>query len=129
DPSTEGTAAAGGAPAPRESHAPLGEPGLADAATPDARPELAAPPGPGPFPCLPYRCPLAPAPDKARSVHAFRRWAHPQQPVGGHRLSLALDLQRLDRLGLRRATPEVVREAAAQHLAPRRRPLPPRRHP
>ena len=58
----------------------------------------------------------------------LRRVAHAQEPVGGNRLGLALQLERLDRLDLGRVADERERRLPDQHLARLRRLLQPRRH-
>ena len=49
---------------------------------------------------------LALTADEQRPVPTLRRVAHPQQPIGGNRLGLALQLERLDRLDLGRVADE-----------------------
>ncbi len=51
--------------------------------------------------------------------------AHVDQPVGGHALGLALELERLDRLDLDLAPHEAVGDLADEHLVGRRRLLEP----
>ena len=55
----------------------------------------------------------------------LRRVVHAQQPVGGNRLGLALQLERLDRLDLDRLAYERERRLPDQHLARLRRLLQP----
>ena len=57
---------------------------------------------------------------------AFRRIAHPYEPVGGHRVGLALQLQRFDGLRLDGTANQVERRLADQHLSGRRSLLEPR---
>ena len=103
------------------------EPGLADAGIADDRDQLAALLGLHALPRLPEERELALTADEQRLVPALRRLAHAQQPVGGNRLGLALQLERLDRLDLGRVADERERRLPDQHLARLRRLLQPRR--
>ena len=104
-----------------------GEPRLADAGIADDRDQLAALLGPHALPRLPEQRELALTPDEPRLVPPLRRVAHAQQPVGGNRLGLALQLERLDRLDVDRVANERERRLPDQHLARLRRLLQPRR--
>ena len=105
-----------------------GEPGLADTGVADDRHQLAALLGLHALPCFPDERELALASDEPRLVPALRRLAHAQEPVGGNRLGLALQLERLDRLDLGRVADECERRPSDQHLARLRRLLQPGRH-
>ena len=59
---------------------------------------------------------------------ALRHFAHSQEPVGGHRLGLALQLERLDLLDLGRVADERECRLPDQHLARPCRLLQSRRH-
>ena len=102
------------------------QPRLADAGVADDRHQLAALLGPHALPRLPHERELALTPDEQRVVPPLRRVAHAQQPVGGNRLGLALQLERLDRLDLDRVANERERRLPDQHLARLRRLLQPR---
>ena len=95
-----------------------GQPGLADAGIADDRDQLAALLGPHALPRFPDERELALTSDERRLVPPLRRVAHAQEPVGGNRLGLALQLERLDRLDLDR----VARRARASALRPAPRP-------
>ena len=79
------------------------------------------------LPRLPEDRELALAPDEPRTVPPLRRLANTQEPEGGNRLGLALQLEGLDRLDLGRVSDERERRLSDQHLARLRRLLQPRR--
>ena len=58
-------------------------------------------------------------------VPALRRVTHPQQPIGGNRVGLALQLERFDRLDVGCVADERERRLADQHLTRLRRLLQP----
>ena len=94
-----------------------GQPRLADAGIADDRDQLAALLGPPPLPCFSHEPELAPTSDEQRLVPTLLRLAHAQEPVGGNRLGLALQLERLDRRHLGRIANE--RERRLLRPAPR----------
>ena len=100
------------------------EPGLADARIADDRHQLAALLGLHALPCLPEDRELALASDEQRLVPPLRRLAHAQEPVGGNRLGLALQLERLDRLDLDRVAERARASAARSAPRPAARPAP-----
>ena len=117
DPLAVGEAAAADDRRVDRSQSLRGEPGLADAGIADDRDQLAALLGPHALPCLPEERELALTADEQLPVPALRRVVHAQQPVGGNRLGLALQLERLDRLDLGRVANE--RERRLPRSAPR----------
>ena len=102
-----------------------GEPRLADAGIADDRDQLAALLGLHALPCLPEDRELALTADEQLPVPALRRVVHAQQPVGGNRLGLALQLEGLDRLDVGCVANERERRLADQHVARLRRLLQP----
>ena len=94
-----------------------GEPGLAHTGIAHHRHELAQPAGPNALPRLPDEGELAVAPDEAGPVPPLGRFAHGDEPVGGHRLGLALQNQRLDRFDLGHVADEYQGRLPDQHLA------------
>ena len=67
------------------------------------------------------------APDEPSTVPPLRRLANTQEPEGGNRLGLALQLERVDRFDFRRVSDERERRLSDQHLARLRCLLQPRR--
>ena len=104
-----------------------GEPGLADAGIADDRHQLAALLRPYALPRLPQDPELALTAHEQLPVPALRRIAHPQQPIGGNRVGLALQLERFDRLDVSCVSDERQCRAPHQHVARLRRLLQPRR--
>ena len=102
-----------------------GEPRLADTRVADDRNQLAALLGLHALPGFPEKRELALAADERVPVAPLRRVVHVKQPVGGNRLGLALQLQRLDRLDVSCVADERERRCADQHLARRGRLLQP----
>ena len=102
-----------------------GEPGLADAGIADHRHQLAALLGAHALPCLPQDPELEVTAHEQRPVPTLGRVAHPQQPICGNRVGLALQLERFDRLDLRRVADEREGRASHQNLARLRRLLQP----
>ena len=90
---------------------------LADAGIADDRHQLAALLGLHTPPGFSDDRKLALASDERRLVSSLRRVAHAQEPVGGNRLGLALQLERVDGLDLDRVVDERECRLAEQHLA------------
>ena len=102
-----------------------GETGLAHAGIAGDRDELASLLGPHAFPCLPEDRELALTAYEQLPVPSLRGVEHPQQPVGGNRLGLALQLEGLDRLDVGSVADERERRLTDQYVARLRRLLQP----
>ncbi len=94
-----------------------GQPGLADTGVAYDRHELAALLGLHALPYLSDERELPLASDEQRLVPPLRRVAHVEEPVGGNRLGLAFQNERLDRLDLGRVAGKRERRRSDQHLA------------
>ena len=103
------------------------EPRLADAGIADDRDQLATLLGPHALPSNLQDRELALTADEQRPMPPLRRVTYAEEPVGGNRLGLALQLQRLDRFDLGRVADERERRLSDQHLARLRSLLQPRR--
>ena len=95
------------------------EPRLAHAGIADDRDESAAALGLHARPRIEDGGELPLSPDEGRLVEPFRRVSHHEQAVGGYGLRLALELERLHRLEIRRPADERGRRRADQHLSGR----------
>ena len=94
-----------------------GEPRLADAGIADHRHELAPVLPLDALPRFPDDRELALAPDEPCLMPPLRRVANSQEPIGGDRLGLALQLEGLDGFDLDRLAHQRERRPPDQHLA------------
>ena len=93
------------------------EPRLADSRVTDDRDQLAPRLIARAFPGAPQRLQLLGSADESSSVRSTRCIAYPKQPERRDRLRLALQHERLDRLGVGRVPDEGERRLSDQHLS------------